>query len=107
MGVEDHELRTIERNYRGDNERCKYEMLICCSRSGKLPTWKGIVEALQLMGEHTVASKIRARHCSSSTAAGMCLFCLRAENLSAFGSYNIMKQQHNLVAVHYRCLDID
>ena len=28
LGVEDHELRTIEQNYHGDNERCKLEMLI-------------------------------------------------------------------------------
>ena len=79
LGLEDHELSTIEQNYRGDgNERCKHEMLSRWLRSDKLSTWKAIVDALQQMGEHTVASKILAKYCSSSTdTAGMCvLICL-------------------------------
>ena len=68
LGLEDHELRTIERNYRGDNERCKHEVLSRWLRSAKLPTWKVVTDALQQMGEHAIASKIQARHCSSSTA---------------------------------------
>ena len=67
LGVEDHELRTIEQNYRGDSERSKLEMLSRWLRSGKLPTWKAVVDALQQMGEQAVASKIQARYCSSST----------------------------------------
>ena len=73
LGLEDHELSAIDKNFRGDIARCKHETLICCSRSGKLPTWKGIADALQLMGEDTVASEIQARHCSFLTATGMCL----------------------------------
>ena len=73
LGLEGHELSAIDKTFRGDIARCKHEMLICCSRSGKLPTWKAIIDALHLMGEDTVASKIQARHCSSSTATGMCL----------------------------------
>ena len=68
LGVEDHELRTIEQNYRGDNERSKLEMLSRWLRSGKLPAWKAVVDALHLMGEQAVASKIQARYCSSSSA---------------------------------------
>ena len=68
LGVEDHELRTIEQNYRGDNERSKLEMLSRWLRSGKLPTWKAVVDALHLMGEQAVASKLQARYCSSSSA---------------------------------------
>ena len=68
LELEDHELRTIERNYRGDgNERCKLEMLSCWLRSGKLPTWKAITDALHLMGEHAAALKIQAKYCSPST----------------------------------------
>ena len=74
LGLEDHELSAIDKNFRGDIERCKHEMLICCRRTDKLPTWKAIVDALHLMGEEKVASKIQARHCSFSTATGMCLF---------------------------------
>ena len=78
LELEDHELRTIEQNYRGD--RCKLEMLSRWLRSGKPPTWKALADALHLMGEHAVASKIQAKYCSPSTAttdtAGtyMCLF---------------------------------
>ena len=81
LELEDHELRTIEQNYRGDgNERCKLEMLSRWLRSGKPPTWKALADALHLMGEHAVASKIQAKCCSPSTAttdtAGtyVCLF---------------------------------
>ena len=85
LELEDHELRTIERNYRGDgNERCKSEMLSRWLRSTKLPTWKAIVDALQQMGEQAAASKIRAKYCSSfspiTDAAGTYLFiCLVLE----------------------------
>ena len=81
-----HELATIEKNYHGDNERCKLEMFNSCLESNKLPTWKAVTDALQLMGKHEVALKIRAKYCSSSTesadAAGMYVFiCVfRAEN---------------------------
>ena len=71
LGLGDHELRAIDKNFRGDIERCKYEVLMCSSRNGKLPTWPVIIDALQLMGEDAVASKIRARHWSSSTDTGM------------------------------------
>ena len=78
LGLEDHELGTIEQNYRGDgNERCKHEMLSRWLRSDKLSTWKAVADALQQMGEHTVASKILAKYCSSSSAttdtAGRCV----------------------------------
>ena len=69
LGLEDHQLRTIDHDFRGDgNERCKHEMLSRWLRSAKLPTWKAVVDALQQMGEQAVASKIQAKYCSSSTA---------------------------------------
>ena len=68
LGLEDHELSSIDQDFRGDgNKRCKHEMLSRWLRSAKLPTWKAIVDALQQMGEHGVASKIQAKYCSSST----------------------------------------
>ena len=42
LGLEDHELRTIEQNYRGDNERCKHEMLNHLLQNANLPTWKAV-----------------------------------------------------------------
>ena len=80
LGLGDHELSTIGKDYHGDNERCKHEMLGRCLRSAKLPTWKAVADTVELMGEYAVASKIRAKHCSPSTAttdtAGtyVCLF---------------------------------
>ena len=76
-----HELATIEENYRGDgNERCKVEMLDHCLESGKLTTWKAVADAVQLMGKHEVALKMRAKYCSSSIesadTAGMYPLCV-------------------------------
>ena len=85
LGLQDHELRTIEQNYRGDSERCKHEMLGRWLRSDKLPTWKTVVNALQRMGEQAVASKIQANYCSSSSAttdtAGTCVLLAQHRNV--------------------------
>ena len=62
LGLQDHELRTIEQNYRGDSERCKHEVLSRWLRNAKLATWKTITDALQQMGEHTVALNIQAKY---------------------------------------------
>ena len=83
LGVEDHELRTIEQNHRGDNERCKHEVLSGWLRRAKHPTWKAVADALHLMGEDKVAWKILSKHCISTDTAGMCpffFFFFRAEN---------------------------
>ena len=82
LGLEDHKLSSIDQDFRGDNERCKHEMLSRWLRSAKLPTWKALVDALQQMGEHAVASKIQAKYCSSSTdTAGTYVHIFfRAEN---------------------------
>ena len=70
LGMKAHELATIEKNYHGDNECCKLEMLKHSLQSGKLPTWKAVIDALQMMGEHRVALKIQVKYCSSSTDTG-------------------------------------
>lgn len=71
LEVKAHELETIDRNYRGDNARCKHEMLNRWLQSAKLPTWKAVSDALCQMGEHTAASKIQTQYFRSSTATGM------------------------------------
>ena len=73
LGVKAHELRTIEKNYPRDNVRCKHEMLSHWLQSAKVTTWKAVADALCKMGKHAVASKLRKKHCSSSTTAGICL----------------------------------
>ena len=75
LGLEDYELGTIAKNFHGDNERCKHEMLSRWLRNAKLPTWNAVADALCLMGEHKVALKIREKYYSSSTATGMSI-CL-------------------------------
>ena len=68
LGLEDHELSTIDNDFHGKgNERCKHEMLSQWLRNAKLLTWKAVADALQQMGEHAVAFKIRTKYCSSST----------------------------------------
>ena len=74
LGLNSHELRTIEKDYPGDSLRCKHEMLGKWLKNSKLPTWKAVNDALHVMGEQAVAFKIRMKYCSSSTATGMCLF---------------------------------
>ena len=67
LGLQDHELRTIEQNHRGDgNERCKHEMLGRWLRNAKLPTWKAVVDALQQMGEQAVALDVQAKYCTDT-----------------------------------------
>ena len=67
LGLEDHELRTIDHDFRGDgNERCKHEMLSRWLRNAKRPTWKAVTDALRLMGEHKVAVKIQTKYCTDA-----------------------------------------
>ena len=74
LDLEDHELRAIDHDFHGDGvERCKHEMLSHWLRNAKRPTWRAVADALCLMGEHAVASKIRKRHCHSSSETGTCL----------------------------------
>ena len=84
LGLEDHELRIIERNHPGDNERCKHEVLSRWLRSAKHPTWKAVADALHLMGEETVAWKILSNHCFSSNTTGMCPFFFFLELTTSF-----------------------
>ena len=74
LGMKAHELATIEKNYHGDNDRCKLEMLNHSLQSAKLPSWRVVADALQQMGENRVALKIQRKYCSSSSDTGTCLF---------------------------------
>ena len=71
LGVEDHELTTIERDFRGDSVSCKHKMLSRWLRNAKHPTWQAVVDALRRMEEHAVASKISEKYCSSVIDTGM------------------------------------
>ena len=71
LGVQSYELSAIERDYHGDSVRCKHEMLGRWLHSAKLPTWKAVADALWQMEERTLAVKIQAKYCSSSTETGI------------------------------------
>ena len=67
LGLEGHQLRAIEQDHRGNNERLKNEMLDLWLRSAKNPSWEAVVKALHLIKEHRVADEIQRKYCSSST----------------------------------------
>lgn len=67
LGLEGHQLRAIEQDHRGNNERLKNEMLDLWLRSAKNPSWEAVVKALRLIKEHRVADKIQRKCCSSPT----------------------------------------
>ena len=52
----------IERNYHGDHERCRTEMLDCWLNSTTTPTWKAIIKALGHMEQGRVADEIQRKH---------------------------------------------
>lgn len=72
LGVEDYELTTIVKNFPGDNERCKHEMLIRWLHSVRSPTWKTVADALCLIGEHAIASEIREKYYGSPPTPTPC-----------------------------------
>lgn len=70
LDLKSHQLTEIERNHRGNDQRCKTEMLACWQNSTTTPTWEAVAEALCLMEAHTVANKIRRKFiitCATTT----------------------------------------
>ena len=57
-----HQLHTIERNHRGDDERCKTEMLNCWLDNTIAPTWEAVVKALGQMEQGRVADEIQRKY---------------------------------------------
>lgn len=70
LGLQGHQLRVIERTYRGETNRCKSEVLDFWLRNNENPTWEAIIEALDKMQQQKVHHEIRKKYCSSSTATG-------------------------------------
>ena len=67
LDLEYQQLDVIARNHKGDNKRCKTEMLDCWLHSTPTPTWEGVAEALCLMDEYAVADTIRRKYVNSTT----------------------------------------
>ena len=68
LDLKSHQLGTIEKNHRGDDERCRTEMLICWLDDTIAPTWGAVAEALDQMGQGRVADEIRKTYITSTTA---------------------------------------
>ena len=67
LDLEYQQLDVIGNDHRGDNKRCKTEMLACWLRSTPTPTWEDVAEALYLMDEYAVADTIRRKYVNSTT----------------------------------------
>ena len=67
LDLKRYQLSEIERNHRGDDKRCKTEILACWLENTTNPTWETIAEALCLMEAHAIADKIRRKHITSTT----------------------------------------
>ena len=67
LDLKHHQLKEIERSYRGDDKRCKSEVLGCWLDSTPNPTWEAVAEALYEMDAHAVATIIRRKYITSTT----------------------------------------
>ena len=65
LKIEHSQLRIIEVNYHRDPWRSLTEMLQVWLRNSPQPTWEVITEALESIGEHALAEKIKAKYCHS------------------------------------------
>ena len=61
LGVPIHELSRIEQAYRG-SERQKLQMLDLWLQRSHAPSWREVVNALELMGEIRVAERIQQKY---------------------------------------------
>ena len=61
LGLQQHELAKIERDYQG-NDRRRLQMLNLWLQRTPNATWEDVVDALQQMGENTVAENIREKY---------------------------------------------
>ena len=63
LDIETSFLKQIEKNYIGDPERCKIEVIDIWLRLDPEPTWNKLAHALEDMGGHAkVVETLRANH---------------------------------------------
>ena len=67
LDLKRYQLSEIESNHRGDDKRCRTEMLGYWLDNTTTPTWEAVAEALCLMEAHAVADKIRRKYITSTT----------------------------------------
>ena len=62
LDLKNQQLKEIEKNHCSDDKVCKTKVLSCWLDNTLIPTWEDVVEALNLMDEHTVANKIQRKY---------------------------------------------
>lgn len=62
LDLKSYQLGTIEKNHRGDDERCRTEVLICWLDNTTTPTWEAVAEALDQMEQGRVADELRKKY---------------------------------------------
>ena len=68
LDLEVSELNIIDSNYRGNDLRCKTEVLSCWLYKQATPnTWEAVANALNSMGEYRVEQVIREKYITPST----------------------------------------
>ena len=74
LDVKSHQLDTIEKNHRGDDERCRTEMLICWLNNTIAPTWEDVAKVLGQMEHGRVADEIQRKYVISNTTTEGAVF---------------------------------
>ena len=75
LDLKRHQLSEIEKNHRGDDKRCRTEVLGCWLDNTTTPTWEAIAEALDLMEAHTAADNIRRKYITTHTEGIISVLC--------------------------------
>ena len=68
LGIKPSELDTIKSAENRIPQSCLREMLkLYLQKDSPPPSWAAIVEALEFVGEETLAAQIKSKHCSSQS----------------------------------------
>ena len=70
LDLEVSDLDAIDSNHRGNEQRCKTEMLSCwLYKQATTHTWEAVAKALNMMGEYRVEQVIREKHITPTATA--------------------------------------
>ena len=58
LGVDDEELKVIQKNNPGDLRACQREMFSAWLRTGSSPSYQQLVKALRAVGENREANRL-------------------------------------------------
>ena len=103
LDLEVFQLNIIDSNHRGNEERCKAEMLSCwLYKQDTTHTWEAVAKALNLMGEYKVECVIREKYITpTATATTEGKFALQVTLRSILGLLIIWMYQPNCSMSNY------